>query len=165
MVIRRHIWTLALAGAVALGLFVLFKGDAPRVKATTTERVVSDWRSGVALQGYDPVAYFVNARAVPGRPEHEAIVAGVTWRFRNQGNQGAFADSPAVYMPRFGGYDPIAVARGVARPGHPEIWMIERGKLYLFYDAESRAAFAAKSAEMLGAADAKWPDVLKLLTP
>ena len=40
---------------------------------------------------------------------------------------------PDVYMPRFGGYDPVGVARGVAVPGDPRLWLIADERLYLFY--------------------------------
>ena len=64
------------------------------------------------------------------------------WRFRNEGNRAAFVADPEVYMPRFGGYDPVAVARGASAPGHPELWLIAEERLYLFYSAAARDAFA-----------------------
>jgi hypothetical protein len=54
------------------------------------------------------------ARAASGRPEFERMPEGTTWRFRNEGNRAAFAADPDVFLPRFGGYDPVALARGVA---------------------------------------------------
>jgi hypothetical protein len=46
-------------------------------------------------------------------------------------------------MPRFGGNDPVAIARGASVPGHPLFWAINRERLYLFYNAEARAEFLA----------------------
>jgi len=105
--------------------------------------VVVDPQNGVAINGFDPVAYFTDAKAQPGRSEMEVRKDGVTWRFRNEGNRAAFADDPDVYMPQFGGYDPVAIARGVSVPGHPMIWLVSGQRLYLFYSKEARAEFAA----------------------
>src|SRR5579859_222875 len=76
-------------------------------RAATTERVVANRYSGLAIEGYDPVAYFVDARPVVGQPEFEASEAGVAWRFRNEGNRASFVAHPDIYSPQFGGYDPV----------------------------------------------------------
>ena len=62
-------------------------------------------------------------------------------------------------MPRFGGHDPTAVARGVNLPGHPDFWLIAAGGLYLFATAENREAFAANQEKAIAAAMARWPQV------
>ena len=148
-----------LAAALALGL-----ASAPG-GAATTERVVADHHTGLAISGFDPVAYFIEAHAQVGRPEYELRLDGVSWRFRNEGNRGAFAADPEVYRPRFGGYDPVAVARGASVPGHPEIWLIAEQRLYLFRSEETREAFAENPERVLDAAERRWPEVLRTLTP
>jgi|SRR5215204_4976274 len=70
----------------------------------------------MAMHGFDPVAYFSQARAVLGRPALQRVFGGATWRFRNEGNAAAFAANPEVYLPRFGGYDPLAMDGGWLRP-------------------------------------------------
>jgi hypothetical protein len=67
------------------------------------------------------------------------------------------------YEPRFGGHDPVAVARGAPTPGNPEIWMIVGGALYLFYSVDSRNEFQSDPARIAMQAEAKWPDVVRLL--
>jgi hypothetical protein len=135
------------------------------IGAATTERVVADPYSGLAISGFDPVAYFADAAPMLGRVEFEAGHAGVTWRFRNEGNRAAFIADPEVFMPRFGGYDPISVARGASAPGHPELWVIAEGRLFLFYSAASRDAFADDPGSAIDAADRGWPAVLRRLVP
>ncbi len=151
---------------IGLGTMVAAGFD-PRalVHAATTERIVVDRHTGLALFGFDPVAYFTDAQPLMGRVGLEYWFAGATWRFRNEGNQAAFTDHPGIYMPRFGGYDPMALARGVAKPGHPHVWLVFGGRLYLFDRAEARAAFAANPDKAIAAADTKWPAVLKTLVP
>jgi hypothetical protein len=163
-----------LAGAVAAIVAVAGTGRAvaqtiakaaPRISAVISERVVVNPHTGLAIDGFDPVAYFVDGVPKIGRAELELQYAGASWRFRNQGNRAAFAAAPKVYMPRFGGYDPIAVARGAATAGHPRLWLIAEQRLYLFYSAEARAAFAVNPDSAIDAAERHWPEVLRTLAP
>lgn len=133
--------------------------------AATTELVVTNRHTGLAIDGFDPVAYFVDGMASAGRAEFEYGFAGTAWRFRNEGNRAAFAAHPEVYMPRFGGYDPIMVARGAAAAGHPYLWLIARERLYLFHNAEARAAFAQDADRAIDAAERNWRKVQRTLAP
>jgi hypothetical protein len=133
--------------------------------ASVTERVVTDPLTGLAIGGYDPVAYFTDGKPALGRAEFEYRAEGVIWRFRNEGNRTAFAADIHVYRPRFGGYDPLAVGRGVGTAGHPDIWAIHGRRLYLFYDEKARAAFLAAPDEAVRRADETWAEVLRTLVP
>ena len=168
MTTARHRWKPSI-GLAALGLgLVLGVGgafDRGQAGAATTERVVVDCHTGLALYGFDPVAYFTDAEPLVGRPEFELSFAGAVWRFRNEGNRAAFRDRPDVYMPLFGGYDVLAVARGAAVPGNPRYWALLNRRLYLFESEVARDAFAAGPAEVFAAAQAKWPELLKTLVP
>jgi hypothetical protein len=144
-----------LLGAVASGVAGL--------GAATTERIVTDRHTGLAISGYDPVAYFADAAARHGRPEIEARFAGAAWRFRNLGNRAAFLAHPETYMPAFGGYDPTGIARGAAVAGHPEVWLIVGERLYLFHNERTRAAFAADPKQFVTTAERQWNDVRKTL--
>src|SRR3954454_5043158 len=75
--------------------------------AATTERVVVNRYSGLAIEGFDPVAYFTDSLATLGVADFEVAEAGAVWRFRNEGNRGSFIAHPEVYGPQFGGFDPI----------------------------------------------------------
>jgi hypothetical protein len=127
--------------------------------ASTTEHVVVDRYTGLAIYGIDPVAYFSKGGPTAGRENFELRHAGAVWRFENEGNKAAFAADPDVYMPRFGGYDPVGVSRGVATPGNPALWVVGDRRLYLFYTAEARAAFLANPADVIAGATARWAAV------
>jgi hypothetical protein len=133
--------------------------------AATTERIVVDSLTGLAINGYDPVAYFAEAAAQPGRGSLELTYGGAVWRFDNEGNRAAFVRDPQVYMPRFGGHDPVALARGVALPGHPMIWLIRDGRLYLFHAEHSRREFEGDQGHVLSAAERGWQKVEPSLVP
>jgi hypothetical protein len=151
---------LVLAAALAVGL-----GLAGPIGAATTEQIVVDRNSGLAISGFDPVAYFTDAQALQGKGEFEQVVAGAAWRFRSEGNSAAFKADPEVYMPRFGGYDPVDIARGVAVPGNPRLWVISGERLYLFYSTETKEEFAADRDRVITAADRTWPSVSHALVP
>lgn len=132
-------------------------------QASTTERVVVNRHTGLAIDGFDPVAYFVEGAPREGRPELELRAGGATWRFRNEGNRAAFAAAPEVYSPRFGGHDPTSVARGGSASGHPALWVIVGERLYLFHSTEGRAAFARDPEAAIDAAERNWPAVQRSL--
>jgi hypothetical protein len=121
--------------------------------------VVADSKTGLAINGFDPVAYFTDAAPKAGRADMEYRTGDVVWRFRNEGNRAAFAEYPNVYAPQFGGYDPVAIARGVSVAGHPLFWLVTGQRLYLFYSREARAEFAARPQVILALAEQRWPEV------
>jgi hypothetical protein len=126
-------------------------------EATTTERVVVNRYTGLAIEGFDPVAYFVDARPVVGLPDFEASEAGAVWRFHNEGNRASFVAHPDIYGPQFGGYDPFDLARGVTVAGNPRFWLISEQRLYLFGREENRDAFAAAPERTRQQANLRWP--------
>ncbi len=126
-------------------------------EAATTERVVVNRFTGLAIEGFDPVAYFIDARPEIGQEDFEASEAGAVWRFRNEGNRASFRAHPEIYGPRFGGYDPMDLARGVTVAGNPRFWLISKQRLYLFSREQNRDAFAADPLHFLQEATHRWP--------
>jgi hypothetical protein len=133
--------------------------------APATERIVVDWHTGLAIDGYDPVAFYTDGKPMAGSPDFELRYGGAIWRFRNIGNREAFAARPDIYMPQFGGYDPLGVAHGVAVAGNPNVWSITGGRLFLFRDSDRLATFIADAEHITSTAVRKWPDVLRTLSP
>ncbi len=138
-------------------------GIALAAHAATTERMVVDRTTGLAIGGFDPVAYFTDAQPLVGQPGFEAAEAGAIWRFRNEGNRAVFVDHPEIYSPQFGGYDPTDVARGVAVAGSPKVWLVAGQRLFLFDRSESRDAFAADPARFAREAGQRWPGLKETL--
>jgi hypothetical protein len=149
---------LVLAGIAGLGLGALLCLPHPAA-AATTERVIVNRFTGLAIEGFDPVAYFADGRAEVGLAAFEAAEAGAVWRFRNEGNRASFVAHPDIYGPQFGGYDPIDLARGITVAGNPRFWLILGQRLYLFSREDSRDAFAANSRRTLRDAQARWPQL------
>jgi hypothetical protein len=133
--------------------------------AATTERIVTDPNTGLAIYGYDPVAYFTDGTPKRGQDDLEVSLHGVAWRFHNEGNRDAFVKDPEVYMPRYGGHDPVAVIQNVARAGHPDLWLIHKDRLLLFFSEEARKQFEADPDHMALQAEVNWPHVSQSLVP
>jgi hypothetical protein len=142
--------------ALLAGLFAPFGLDLT-ARAQTTERVVVNRYSGLAIEGFDPVAYFTDSLATPGVADFEASESGAVWRFRNEGNRAAFVTHPEIYGPQFGGYDPVDLGRGITYAGNPRFWVVTRDRLYLFGREDNRDAFAADPRRFLKDANARWP--------
>ena len=154
---ERYGWGRSMAVLALLNGFFVIVGLDFAARAATTERVVVNRYSGLAIEGFDPVAYFTESAAARGRPDFEASEAGAVWRFRNEGNRASFVAHPEIYGPQFGGYDPVDLGRGVTYAGNPRFWVVAGQRLYLFGREDNRDAFAANPAHFLKDAVARWP--------
>ena len=92
-------------------------------------------QNGVALLGYDVVAYHEMNQAMIGNPEYTSEYGGYTYRFLTTGHKDSFDSNPDQYLPAYGGWCAYAVAKGsIHMAPDPELWQIQDGKLQLFYD-------------------------------
>src|SRR6266436_2033763 len=154
---ERYGWRLGMAFFALLAGFFALVDPKFTANAATTERVVANRYSGLAIEGFDPVAYFTDSQAAPGVADFEASEAGAVWRFRNEGNRASFVAHPEIYGPQFGGYDPVDLGRGVTYAGNPRFFVVAGQRLYLFGAEENRDAFAADPNRFLKGATARWP--------
>ncbi len=117
-----------------------------------------------AIQGYDPVAYFVDQKAVKGSPNFSLEWQGVTWHFASAANRDTFQADPEKYAPQFGGYCSFGVAQGYAPQTDPTAFAVVDGKLYLNYNHVVRDKWNADRDNYIIKAIQNWPG-LKASTP
>ena len=86
----------------------------------------------LALKGYDPVAYFTDAKPTPGREQFELLWDGQRYRFASAQHREMFKTSPDRYAPQFGGLCAMNLSNGVKRESDPHNWVISNGNLYVF---------------------------------
>ena len=92
-------------------------------------------KSALAIEGYDPVAYFIAGKAIEGKPAIGYSVDGINYRFANVQNRELFKASPGKYQPQYGGWCAYAMgAKGEMVAIDPETFKVLDGKLYLFYN-------------------------------
>ena len=152
--------------AVAVVAVVLGAGSG---SATAGSRVNTGYFGGVAIMGYDPVAYFTEGRPVKGSPEFQHEFLGETWHFASAANRDAFAADPVAYAPQYGGYCSgevlqAEVTTGITTNIDPHAWRVIDGKLYLFYDRGYAQYFEENARELVNKADQQWPTVQAKLT-
>ena len=114
----------------------------------------------LALDGYDPVAYFTEGKAVPGSANLEADWDGALWRFANEQNKLAFLENPEAYAPQYGGYCAYAVGNGYTASADPEAWSITDGKLYVNFNKSVRGLWNLRRSHYIRQGDKNWPKVL-----
>lgn len=144
-------------------LFVLLFLAASLVSgAQTSAKRVKEFNleNKLALQGYDPVAYFVQKKALKGKKEITATHEGVVYYFASQGNKDLFVKNPSAYEPQYGGWCAYAMgANGEKVEVDPQTFKIVNGKLFLFYNAyfnNTLKSWNKDEANLNKKADASW---------
>ena len=121
-----------------------------------------DQNTGLAINGFDPVSYRLGAKPLAGRAEYELIQDRFVWRFASRANLEAFRDAPEIYMPAFGGFDPIGVANGAAVESDPSQFAVIGSRLFLFRSGENRQRFLREGG-LLAQAESRWNTVLRFV--
>lgn len=116
-------------------------------------------RAGLAVKGYDVVAYFVEGRPVPGAAAFEAVHDGVRYRFASAANRDRFRQEPQRYAPQYGGFCAYAVSRGYTADTDPLAWKIVDGRLFLNYDRGAQRKWEEDVAGNIRKGDANWPSL------
>lgn len=114
---------------------------------------------GVALHGFDPVAYFDQHKPVKGTPDNSYTYQGVTYEFASKAHMETFQKTPDKFVPNYGGFCTTAVYEGVKADADPHVYAIHDGKLNVFYSDGAKAIFDKQTATVLKEAAAKWPEV------
>lgn len=151
---REVFWRLALAAVVTLGI-----ASAAPTPALAINPVYENWR-GLAIRGYDPVAYFTEGKPVEGSSEYTAEWKDAIWRFASAAHRDQFVQNPKRYAPQYGGYCAWAVANGDTASTDPEAWKIVDGKLYLNYSRETQAKWEEDIPGNIEKADRNWPKLV-----
>lgn len=108
------------------------------------------------LGGYDPVAYFTEAKPARGSGYHVAVHDGVTYAFVNEAHKKMFMGNPQRYLPAYGGYCAYGAALGKKFVANPEVWKIVDGKLYLNLDKDIQTKWEKDIPGHIKKADTNW---------
>jgi hypothetical protein len=141
--------------AVSLAAVLLATGPAHAGGSVNT-----GYFGGVAIMGYDPVAYFTEGQPMKGSEELAYDWLGTPWHFAKREHRELFINDPIRYAPQYGGYCVGEVAfNGVTINIDPEAWAIVDGKLYLGYGKGLAAKLASHPETYLVKAEANWPGI------
>jgi YHS domain-containing protein len=118
---------------------------------------------GIAIDGYDPVAYFRMNKAVKGKKDFSVYYQGVTYRFSSAENKAEFLKNPSKYEPEYGGWCAYAMGYSGEKVSiDPETYKIINGKLYLFYNSffnNTLKSWNKDESSLKVKADANWKKV------
>lgn len=115
---------------------------------------------GLALRGYDAVAYFTANKPVKGKKKYATEYKGATWHFSSQENVDAFVLNPESYEPQYGGYCAYSVSVNKLVKANPKLWKIINDKLYVNYNRNIHKRWLKRPDVMIERADSHWPTVL-----
>ncbi len=130
------------------------------VGATHANEFVNALPDGVAMDGFDVVAYHTLGEPTKGDAAHAVEYKGKTWLFSSADNASAFAALPAQYEPEHNGWCSYAVSEGYgAEVDFVNGWAVLDGKLYLNWNAEVRNDFVAQRSKRIPEAEKLWKSV------
>lgn len=138
------------------GLLLLFLMLAVPAYAADEVNKNSD---GIAINGYDPVAYFIENEAIAGKPEHSHQWLGATWYFKNAQNMHLFSVRPSDYAPQYGGFCAYAMASGQRADIDPAAWSLQDNKLYLNYNQQVMNLWRQDTETHIQNADRHWKGI------
>lgn len=144
-------------GFAGLALLVLLLLPA----AFAGEPEIYTGRDGLAVGGYDTVAYFKAGEPVKGSADFTADYKGATWRFSSRQNLQDFEANPESYAPRYGGHCAWALAIGKLVKGNPKVWTIHEAALYFNVNKSTQKKWLKDVPGFIAKADKYWPGVLE----
>jgi YHS domain-containing protein len=115
--------------------------------------------NGIAIKGYDPVAYFSEQKATEGKKEFTYEWSGTQWLFSSQANLDAFKAEPQKYAPQYGGYCAYGVSENHKSPTDPNAWTVADGKLYLNYSLKVKELWSKDIPTRIQKANGFWPSL------
>jgi YHS domain-containing protein len=123
---------------------------------------------GIAIKGYDPVAYFIKGKAEKGKSAFSSSYHGVNYHFANAADLNSFQANPEKYEPQYGGWCAYAMGHdGSKVEVDPETFKIINGKLFLFYNRffnNTLKTWNQDESKLHAQADTNWQHILKQST-
>jgi len=111
---------------------------------------------GIAIKGYDAVAYFTDHAAVEGSKKYSYTWEGTEWHFKNQDHLDAFKTNPEKYAPKYGGYCAYGVSENHKAPTDPHAFTILNDTLYLNYNLKVKEMWIKDTNGYIKKAEKNW---------
>ena len=145
-----------LAVTASSAVFVALAGRS----AFATDPIFTGLVPGVAVGGYDTVAYFTKGMETKGDEAFKTDYMDVEWRFSSQKHLDMFVADPEKYAPQYGGYCAFAASKGYLAKGDPEAWTVYEGKLYLNFNKDVRTLWKQDIPGNIEKANANFPGLI-----
>ena len=115
--------------------------------------------STTAINGYDPIAYFMDNKPVKGSDEYSFKWKDANWLFSSKAHMDMFAHDPEKYAPQYGGYCAYGCSKAKKATTDPNAWTIVDGKLYLNNSLQVKEKWLKEQKERIELADKNWPEI------
>jgi YHS domain-containing protein len=146
-----------MTNAIKLVFAALFTSLIMANSALSGEYDINKTITGLALRGYDPVAYFTENKPVPGDFSITSVYNDATYRFASEEHKKMFEADPEKYLPQYGGFCAYGLANGVKVDGDPGLWKIVDEKLYLNLSPVVVELWNKDIPSKIKEADQQWP--------
>lgn len=113
-------------------------------------------KDGLAIDGYDPVAYFTIGKAMRGNADFSTEYRGAVWQFMSEEHKAAFLAEPEKYAPQYGGHCAFAASKGYVAKSEGDQWSVVNGKLYLNYNQVIKSRWDSSRQTFINAAKENW---------
>ena len=147
---KKKLCFLAAVFAISLVAFSAWAGELVNVAGA----------SGIALDGYDPVAFFTDHKPMNGDPAIKSSYKGATYFFSSKEHKAKFDADPEMYVPQFGGYCAYGAALGSLFPIDIKTWQVKENKLYLNLNPAIAKEFNKDFKGNIAKADKNWPGLM-----
>lgn len=135
---------------------------APKINTLEKKGLLGSYKeSGIAIRGFDTVAYFTQMKPVKGSADISVEWNDATWLFSTQEHADLFKNDPEAYAPQYGGYCAYGVAQDYLVKIEGDQWRIEDGKLYLNYDKGVQKKWLKDIPGYIVSANGKFSELLK----
>ncbi|MFT4730785.1 MAG: YHS domain-containing protein [Granulosicoccus sp.] len=134
---------------------------APPINTLEREGLFGYEHNGIAIRGYDTVAYFTQSKPVEGDNVFTTQWSGATWKFSSQEHLDLFVRNPEKYAPQYGGYCAYGVAQMNLVKIEPEQWTIIDEKLYLNFNSKLNKAWKKETSGYIKTANELFERLLK----
>lgn len=153
-----------IARALSLCVLLIFTGSvfgASKINTLDKSGLLSSFKeTGIAIRGYDTVAYFTLGKPVKGDEKYAVEWNEATWHFSSQEHADLFKNDPEAYAPQYGGYCAYGVSQNYLVKVEADQWRIEDGKLYLNYDRSVQKKWLKDINGYVEQANSKFPNLL-----
>ncbi len=134
----------------------LFAAACGTLSFDSAEKLVSKTADGLAIRGYDAVAYRTIETATKGNAQYEYAWKGAKWLFANAENRDSFAANPEMYAPEYGGFCAWSMAQKNVMEADPEVWKVVDGKLYLIQNEMVKEVWEKSQPDFIEKSNQNW---------
>ncbi len=125
------------------------------------QKVLVNTDDGIALSGYDPVAFFIDKKPILGQPEIKSVNRNAIYVFSSKENKIKFDKAFDNYLPQNGGFCTVSASMGKVRKIQINTWSLVDNKLYLQRNQKAKGMWDKDPQKYIKGSSEKWPKLVE----